>query len=387
MYRLAIMILFLISCQSAAVQGGSKGEVRGVWLTNVDSDVLTSREKIAEAMQFLSDHNFNLVCPVVWNKAVTLYPSEVMEKNFGIRIDTLYAGRDPLQELIEEAHKRGIAVFAWFEFGFSSSYKAGGGHILAKKPEWAAQDLDGNLLKKNGFEWMNGYHPEVRKFMTDLVLEVVRNYAVDGVQGDDRLPAQPSSGGYSAYTRALYRETHDGEEPPEDYMDAEWLRWRADLLNKFAHDLYRAVKKADPQVLVTWAPSIHPWAYEEYLQEWPAWIRGGYADLVVPQNYRYSIEEYKETLDSQRPEAVGLSPEIDIIYPGVLLNVGDYIIDKDFLLQSIAYNRAKGVNGEIFFFYEGLRRQNGKLANVLLDSYYKEPASLPFKVRQKFDPD
>ena len=64
-------------------------ELRGVWLTNVDSRVLESRTQIAEAMQFLADHNFNVVYPVVWNKAMTLYRSEVMKSYFGIEIDTL----------------------------------------------------------------------------------------------------------------------------------------------------------------------------------------------------------------------------------------------------------------------------------------------------------
>ena len=35
--------------------------VRGVWLTNVASDVLSTRQRIAQAMQLLSDLNFNTV--------------------------------------------------------------------------------------------------------------------------------------------------------------------------------------------------------------------------------------------------------------------------------------------------------------------------------------
>ena len=37
--------------------------------------------------------------------------------------------------------------------------------------------------------------------MTEMVLEVVRNYKVDGVKGDDRLPAMPAEGGYDRYTK------------------------------------------------------------------------------------------------------------------------------------------------------------------------------------------
>ena len=62
-------------------------ELRGVWLTNVDSDVLDSRENIEEAMAFLAEHNFNVVFPVVWNDAATMYPSTVMDTLVGRRID------------------------------------------------------------------------------------------------------------------------------------------------------------------------------------------------------------------------------------------------------------------------------------------------------------
>lgn len=58
------------------------------------------------------------------------------------------------------------------------------------------------------FFWWNGLHPEVQYFMHDLVLEVVKNYKVDGIQGDDRLPAMPSEGGYDSFTtKSMQRNT------------------------------------------------------------------------------------------------------------------------------------------------------------------------------------
>ncbi len=82
-------------------------ELRGVWITNVDSDVLFSRESIVEAMDYLADRGFNVVFPVVWNKGYTLHPSEVAFEAFGKLQDPYFAtrGRDPLQEIITEAHR------------------------------------------------------------------------------------------------------------------------------------------------------------------------------------------------------------------------------------------------------------------------------------------
>ncbi len=355
-------------------------ELRGVWLTNVDSDVLESREQIAEAMQFLADHHFNVVFPVVWNDAKTLYPSTVMEQLFGQPIDDDYEERDPLAEVIEEAHSRNIAVIPWFEYGFSSSHNKDGGMILDEKPHWAARDNKGKLLSKNGFEWMNGYHPEVQQFLIDLVLEVVKNYQIDGVQGDDRMPAQPIEGGYSAYTTALYRSEHSGAFPPDDFRDPGWQRWRADKLNAFACSLYQRVKAVKPHILVCWAPSIYPWSYDEYLQDWPAWLRDGHADLVIPQCYRYEPNEYRAAVDDLSPDLLKIVRNLlQRIYPGMLINVGDYRIGWPVLENSLRYNRANHFAGEVFFFYEGLRKNDNELAGKLLETVYQEKALLPWK--------
>lgn len=70
-------------------------ELRGVWLTDVDSKVLFSRKRIAEAMTFLAAHHFNVVFPVVWNQGYTLYPSAIMDSLFGIPIDRSCARSPP----------------------------------------------------------------------------------------------------------------------------------------------------------------------------------------------------------------------------------------------------------------------------------------------------
>ena len=377
------LLLASLAISTRAQRTAPEGEVRGVWLTNVDSKVLNSRAAIAEAMQFLKDHGFNVVFPVVWNDARTLYQSRVMDSLFGMPIDPRQVRadkrRDPLQEVIEEAHARGIAVIPWFEYGFSSSYNKGGGMILKKYPHWAARDRNGKLLKKNGFEWMNAYHPEVQAFILSLVREVVMRYDVDGVQGDDRLPALPSEGGYDPFTRSLYALEHEGASPPSDPKNAAWLRWRGDKLNAFGRKLYDEVKRIKPHVLVTWSPSIYPWCYEEYLQDWPSWINGGFADLVIPQVYRYSIERYTQALASQSNDSVGIPSGYRAIVPGILMNVGTYLIEEAHLLQAMQVNRDRGYKGEVFFFYEGLRKNDGRLAKAIANRFYSTPAPLPWR--------
>ncbi|MEO1009792.1 MAG: family 10 glycosylhydrolase [Bacteroidota bacterium] len=326
---------------------------KGVWLTDVASRALDSRAGIQKVVQDCKAYGLENIYVVVWNRGYTLYPSKIMEREFGRKVSPRFADRDILHELIEAAHTQGIKVHAWFEFGFSSSYQeVDGGHILRTKPEWKAIDLEGKLVSKNGFQWMNAFDPQVQEFLLSLILEVVTTYDVDGIQGDDRLPANPSTAGYDDYTVAQYQKEHHGQAPPKDYKNPEWVDWRAQRLNRFAQRIYTQVKAIKPHISVTMAPSIYPWSKEEYLQDWPTWVRRGWVDAIIPQVYRYDIQAYTQTLDAN----LAFMPEDTSIpfIPGVLLKVDTYTPKKRFLKQMIQTNRKRGLPGEVFFFYEGL---------------------------------
>ncbi|WPO78295.1 glycoside hydrolase family 10 protein [Flavobacterium sp. KACC 22761] len=328
--------------------------MKGVWVTNVASTALGSLNAIKETVQTCKKSNITDIYVVVWNKGRTLYPSEIMNKEFGISIMEGYEGRDPLLEMITEAHKEKIKVHAWFEYGFAASNGQQGGVILKKYPQWAAKDVNKNLLvSSNGFEWMNGINPDVQNFMKSLILEVVKKYDVDGIQGDDRLPAMPIAGGYDDYTVQLYK-TEKGVNPPTNEKDAAWQDWRASKLTEFLGDLYKAVKAAKPTVIVSMAPSVHPWAKDNYLQDWPTWLDKKYCDYVIPQIYRYDFAAYSQTLKSQ-VSYVKNSADRSKLFAGVLIQSGTYNATNQFVEQMVNENRNNYVNGEIFFFFEGLK--------------------------------
>ncbi|BAZ12743.1 hypothetical protein NIES4071_45760 [Calothrix sp. NIES-4071] len=348
-------------------------EIRGVWLTTTDSTVLNSRDNIVEAMEFLADTGFNVVFPVVWNKAATQYPSQVMQETFGIEISPQCIGRDPLAEVVEAARQVGLKVIPWFEYGFASSYNLNGGMLLAKKPQWTARDIQGNLLKKNGFEWLNALDSHVQEFMSNLILEVVHNYHIDGIQGDDRLPAFPCEGGYDTATQQRYHSTF-GKNPPSNPKDTQWLQWRADILTQFWALLYHKIKARNHNLIVAVSPNIHDWAFKEYLQDTPAWLQQQIVDIINPQIYRRDFNSYKSILDTTSQQFKGALPRIA---PGILIKLGSYIISPDLLIQTMEYNRSQGINGEVLFFYEGLRADNNRLAKVLKKHLYNKSATFP----------
>lgn len=379
-------MLFLSQNVFSQDEGVYVEELRGVWITNVDSDVLNSKQNIAEGMDFLAERGFNVIYPVVWNKGYTLFPSMVAQDSIGYLQDPVFAnqGRDPLREIVVEAHRNGMEVIPWFEYGFASVYgDPTGGHIIQRNPHWAAKDVDGNIANRNSFYWMNAIHPSVQDFMLGIMEEAIENYDIDGVQGDDRLPAMSSTAGYSDYTKKLYRQEHDGEDPPASYDDASFLKWKADKLTEFAGDLYSMVKSKDSLLTLSLSPSIYSFSYDNYLQDWPTWLDSNYVDIIHPQAYRYDIGGYRtvirnmlgrEPFSSQGYIHRVFRPQI---FPGILIKAGGTFNDDEYVLNAIEFNREYDLKGEVYFFFEGLDEKNNNLADTLYKYKYGTPAILP----------
>lgn len=333
--------------------------VRGVWLTNVGSQVLGTSAGIREAVKTCRQSGINHIFVVMWNKGRTLYPSAVMKNTFGIGIDEQLQGRDPLRELIDAAHADSIKVYAWMEYGFAAENNGFGEHILRLKPQWAALGQDGNVVVKNGFKWMNALDPDVQDFMLSLLKEVATNYPdLDGIQGDDRLPALPTECGYNPAILAAYKQETGGSVPTHPKTDLNWVNWRANRLTLFAKRLYTELKAIRPKLQIAMAPSIYPFAKTEYLQDWPTWVQNGWADLISPQIYRYNIDAYRTELTKIITQQLPANKR-SLLVPGVLLKVGSYKPDESFLQAMISENRRQQLNGEIFFYYEGLTEQPG----------------------------
>lgn len=358
-----IALLYFLSCIAFTTfsQTAPLVQIRGTWITNVASDAMLTPENVKASVAHCKRNGLTDIFVVVWNNGLTMYPSKVVKKHIGVEQDPVYKGFDPLKAYVEEGHKAGLRVHAWFEFGASYAYKDSSlNNWLKKYPHWAGKNKQGNLLKKNDFYWWDAMHPEVQQFLTSLILEVVKKYPVDGIQGDDRLPAMPSEGGYNEHAVKLYKNQHKRSLPPTNEKDASFIQWKSNQLSLFGKKIYQAVKKANPACWVTWAPSIFPWSKEQYLQDWPEWINGGYADYILPQLYRYNLAAYEKILKELSSQ---VSPALkNRVFPGVLTSLGDgYRVDPSLLQQMIQLNRANGFNGEVFFYYETIKESTNSI--------------------------
>ena len=267
-----------------------------------------------------------------------------MDSLFNIPIDPELNNRDALERVIIEAHRNGIEVYPWFEYGFAAWYSGGtppyGGHILQTKPDWACRLSNGQICTENGFDWMSAIHPEVQDFMNKLIVEVMTNYDIDGIEFSDRIPAMPIEGGYEPYTVSLYQSEHGGQNPPANYYDANWKRWRANKMNDWYMGVRTIMKNYDENLFVSSSPSIYPWSYDNYLQDVQTWLDSGVCDQFIPQLYRYTFSEYLFELNQAVSQAG--SANLHKLFGGLLMNIGvppnEYVMSPEYLLLALQAN-------------------------------------------------
>ncbi len=349
----------------------SKAELRGVWLTNIDSDVLVSTQKTTNALNRLKELNFNTVYPTVWNWGYTLYPSQVAKRVVGreARISTPIEkgsfdperglqGRDVLKEIVQVGHQNGMRVIPWVEFGFKSpSYS----ELAKRHPDWITQKRDGTKTqipegtkpedrKLMEVVWLNPFKPEVQQFIQDLAIEIVSNYDVDGIQFDDHF-GLPVEFGYDDFTVQLYKQEHQGKAPPTNPQDPEWVRWRANKITDFMARLFRAIKDKKEKAVVSLSPNPQRFSYDFYLADWQTWERRGLVEELIVQIYRNDFNVFISELEQPELKAARSHIPVGI---GILSGLKDRSIPLSQIQKQVEAVRQRGFAGVSFFFYETL---------------------------------
>ena len=351
----------LIAKLEPAATNPNHAERRGVWLTNVDSEVLFSRQNLAEAIDRLADCGFNTLYPTVWNGGFTLYPSAIAEpvlgerqrlRPRGSRAAEPPADRDMLQECVELAHDKQLKVIPWFEYGF---FARQGNTLRPQRPHWFTQQRNGTQIDKHKMEWLNPFHPEVQQFYLSLIEELMSRYAVDGFQIDDHF-GLPASFGYDPYTAQHYR-SETGRLVPSDFQEVRWMRWRAEKITDFVKQVGQTVKRHRPQALFSVSPNPPAFSYKNFLQDWPQWLTVAPVDEVIIQTYRWDLASFVREL--QKPTVQELRSQVPINI-GVLSGLRNRPMPLPILKQQCQAVRANDYAGMAFFFYETLWQTAGE---------------------------
>ncbi len=352
-------IAVLLPTIPLVAQPAPRSEIRGVWMTSNDMDVLRDRRKMQAAVQQLQQLNFNTIYPVVWNAGYTTYPSAIAQKQ-GIQHFTYTGteGQDIIAELIAQAHGQGLLVMPWFEFGFMAPPSS---ELATQHPNWLTQKQNGeqtSISAAGEVVWLNPFHPEVQKFITDLVMEIVTRYDVDGIQFDDHT-SLPNDFGYDRYTIGLYtRETKKA--PPTNPQDAAWVKWRADKITAFMDRLHRAVSAQKPKVIFSVSPNYYDFAYKLQLQDWLTWVRRKIADEIIVQVYRPDLDSFLPQLT--RPELQETRAKIPTAI-GIMTGLRNKPVAIALIQAQVQAAQAQGL-GVSFFYYESLWNTATESADV-----------------------
>ena len=400
-FSLVVMVLGLVlsGCGSPQIQqplsttiGPIKEEIRGVWITNVASGVLFSPWGIPRALNQLAKMHFNTVYPVVWNRGQTFYRSQALNKITGQTIAPLIAlmhlREDPLEEMVRVGHRRNLRVIPWFEYGFMVPMNSA---IAHQHPEWLTARQNGSRqLKGDPFEagdlpleppsvdstgadskgadsrglfsrllnggapaqlgWLNPMHPSVQGLLLGLIEEVIDEYEVDGIQLDDHF-SLPVEFGYDPYTVLLYQAEHQGQLPPNNPADPDWIRWRAGKLSRFMNILHARVKAKCPACTISISPNPAKFAYRFYLQDWRRWVKQGWVDELVVQVYRDDFERFESELGKEPLWEAQSHIPVSI---GILTGTWQHPISFEQIRQQVQSSRDRHFAGVSFFYWDTL---------------------------------
>ncbi|MBE9258928.1 MULTISPECIES: glycoside hydrolase family 10 protein [Aphanizomenonaceae] len=373
-----IMVAFMMLSFPLNAQIPKSTELRGVWLTNIDSDVLFEKERLKQSLRTLHQLNFNTVYPAVWNWGYTLYPSKIAAKVIGKSVDPTpgLQKRDMLKEIVTEGHKQSLTVIPWFEFGFMAPADS----LLAKnRPTWLTNRRNGTKIVKEGIHnrvWLNPFRPEVQEFIQDLIVEIVKNYDLDGIQFDDHF-GLPSELGYDAYTTALYKKEHQGKLPPTNAKDPEWVSWRANKITDFMKRVFTAIKANKKDCIVSVAPNPQRFSYEYFLADWQKWERMGIVEDLVLQIYRNDLNVFISELEY--PEVKLAQTHIPVSI-GILSGLKNRPVPMEQIKTQIEKVRERKFAGVSFFFYETLwnmSQENPQQRQQTWQKIFPTPSNYP----------
>ena len=381
----AVALVALIGGSGRVFAAPAK-EFRGVWVATVynldwpSKPGLSAERQKAELRALLdraAELKLNAVLLQVRPAADALYRSEkepwsaVLSGRQGAS-----PGYDPLEFAVREAHARKLELHAWFNpFRAATSAKGpfASKHITQQHPEWVRPY--GSLL------WIDPGVPAARQYVIDVILDVARRYAIDGVHIDDYFYPYPARGAVFPDEPSWSRHGAASGMSRGD--------WRRANINQFVEALYRGVKgeKSSLQFGISpfgiYRPGIPATieaqldAYEQLFADAKLWLERGWCDYLAPQLY-WSIDPAKQSFpvlfDWWRAQSRAGRP----VWPGIATDrIGAARPAREIANQIELTRRAAKPPGHIHWSMKSLMRNQGGVADLLKREVYREPAGVP----------
>jgi len=313
------IIFILLAFISQTIYANDNDEFRAVWVITWEhiSQYSSASQNKARVRQILDNAKKANMNAVLWQarQSGTAYYNSSYEP-WGHYAGSAYPGYDPLAYAIEEGHKRGIEVHAWFNVFQTSSTAPG--TPAGSNPDWVCRDQNGNPMTAS--RCVSPGLDTVRAYTVNVAMEIVRNYDIDGlhldyVRWNEYTNSEKSIGYAKMVEEGLYldgmitedqileiqqnkagRYLYDVEHPycagvPSGFSSwEEWWRSSVTELVKTLHDSIQAVKpwvRLSPAAL-----GKYNWSgwqgYGSVYQDAALWFNQGYIDQLAPMHYHWT---------------------------------------------------------------------------------------------------
>jgi uncharacterized lipoprotein YddW (UPF0748 family) len=229
-------------------------------------------------------------------------------------------GYDPLAFAVEEAHRRGLELHAWFNpyraRHPSAKSEAPADHITKQRPDLAKPTARTH--------WMNPTNPEVQKHSLAVVRDVVSRYDVDGIHIDDYFYPYKEKGADGQVIPFPDDDTWEAYQKGGGKLARD--DWRRDAVNGFVRQMYsetrsEAVGEGRDQPVRDLAPGP-PGRYrglDQYANSTPTRSCGstrGWIDYFTPQLY-WPIAQEKQSFPKLLDWWAGRTPRSGHLWPGL----------------------------------------------------------------------
>lgn len=225
------------------VNNWEQKKIRGIYFSRYQITNNASEAMIRERVRYYKSQGINTIIHGVWGNACTMYNSEVMQQTLGFKSCPNKFSDRWIDWLIDEAHKQGMEVHAYFEKGIKIDKNSPiFDEAVAKK--WLVPGVDKTYAGIDHYV-LDVENPEVANFFRDILVEFVQKYPeIDAVQWDDYL-------GYHA------------ELPGK--ID------RTASLTKFVREMISAMKQVNPDVSFDICHHNPYWAKRYFAADWEEW--------------------------------------------------------------------------------------------------------------------
>ncbi len=277
--------------------------IRAVWVTRWDYK--TARE-ISAVMANCRRAGFNTVLFQVRGNGTVFYRSRI--EPWADELGGGDPGFDPLAVACQEAHRRGLKLHAWVNVipGWRGDKPpTNPRQLYHAHADWFWRDEAGRREPLGWYNNLNPCYPEVRRYLVDVMREIVMNYPVDGLHLDYMRFPNEWNRGYPRRARvpdyprdprtlALFRQA-SGLSPQQ--APRQWNRWRAAMITWIVEGIRSMIEQTKPGIQLSAAVGASPDdARRRHHQDVRRWLSLGLLDAVYPMNYEKNMRRYAQRL-------------------------------------------------------------------------------------------